>query len=768
MNAPIINIEFRGKKAVSGLNSTPLIIYVKNANITRAGTASDSEIIESMLSRGYIVVTLDFQNDPKSVQPELDFYVHELREQIWLGEYFKDSSVFPEGKYYNTFVVPSGHSISLNHTFWEIDKHGTYGILESIVQNWNTDFRARKGERTVYWRYPDGKRKETLSSDTDIWLDKNGTPTPNGDYVRVKHTFAKSIVDCVRPDGSQFDMALKMHLIYPVRPKKNVPVMCLSNSTEYLSGGLNTKGRPQMNGFLFGGYAGAVFDHLYQPMAYAVNYGYYDGNIANGGVTGDPASYSLHFFCEKKVTTAAMRYIRYLSLSDHSTYSFDNEKIGVYGNSKGGWMNFLGTEEIRRPTVFDKSKADTLEETIDARINSYHSMRQFTGFPDISRYQAGYRKDETVNGITVRAGELQPCLTYNGKEIPSHANLIYASCGGNTDEMTYGNAPAFISVHLADNFVTLCDMANLARVHNIPSAHFVIDHNHDLARGNDVLHGVDTYRAFMDFSGYHLRGDAVKLFYTEGSDEALSFKFSGSITAAEIEKITVKKDGRLIKGSWTDMYGRTEWTFTPTKAQSGELTFNVPSGFCGENGTPTEKEITGCITLSPRKSNSLKKLEEFESTLDFTSSYESLVSPTETVMTLSHAPDGKEAVSMFIKRGSYKNALTNPTLFTLPEFITGINKGDKITLSLSVYDKKERRITLLLASETNREKRIFDLNECICNLKTKSNEWTELNITHTLTYIPESGYIPFTVKFEYTDGDESPVWFNKIKIKKSI
>ncbi len=765
MKAPIVNIEFRGEKAVSGLNSTPLIVYVKNANITRVGRAPDSEIVMSMLDRGYIVVTLDFQNDIEAVPPELDFFVHEIREKISLGEYFEDKSVFQEGKYYNTFVVPSGHNVSLNHTYWEADKHGTYGILESIVQSWNSDFRARKGEHAVYWRYPNGKRKETVSSDSDIWLDGTGAPTPNGDYVKIKHTVAKSIVDCVRPDGSQLDMALKMHLLYPVCPEKDVPVMCLSNSTEYLSGGLNTKGRPQMNGFLFGGYAGVVFDHLYQPMAYAINYGFYDGNIANGGVTGDLASYSLHFFCEKKVTTAAMRYIRYLSLSDHDTYSFDNEKLGVYGNSKGGWMNFLGTEEIRRPTVFDISKNSSLEEAIDARINAYHSMRQFPGFPDVSRYQAGFCKDEIENGITVRAGELQPHLTYNGKEIPSHANLIYTSCGGNTDELTYGNAPTFISIHLADNFVTLCDMANLAREHNIPSAHFVIDHNHDFARGNDVLHGVNTYQAFMDFTGYHLRGDAVKLFYTDQSDGELILKFSGSVSPSEIEKVIIKKNGIPIKGNWSDMYGRTEWSFAPAEMQSGELAFTIPAGFCGENGTPTEKELTACVMLLPVKEKNTEGFEGFEKTLDFTKLYKSCMIPSETTMSLSHAPDGKEAVSMFIKAGSYKNLLTNPRLFTLPDFITGVNIGDKISISLSVYDTKSRRITLILASATDREKRIFDLNECIYNLNTKPNEWIELNIAHKVTYIPENGYIPFSVKFEYTNGDESPVWFKTITLK---
>ena len=46
-----------------------------------------------------------------------------------------------------------------------------------------------------------------------------------------------------------------------------------------------------------------------------------------------------------------MRYLRYLTLTEPETYSFDIESIGVFGNSKGGWFTFLGEEVLQSRIV---------------------------------------------------------------------------------------------------------------------------------------------------------------------------------------------------------------------------------------------------------------------------------------------------------------------------------------------------------------------------------------------------------------------------------
>ena len=136
----------------TGYNGTPVIIYVVNTKAERVGTRSDTDIITSMLDRGYVVVTLDYMNNAKAVSPALDWSAQGLRTEICNGEYFTDS-IFPSGTYYENYVVPAGCNVRLNDVFWEADKHSTEGTLEKIVEAWNNDFKGVNGcTRTVHVR----------------------------------------------------------------------------------------------------------------------------------------------------------------------------------------------------------------------------------------------------------------------------------------------------------------------------------------------------------------------------------------------------------------------------------------------------------------------------------------------------------------------------------------------------------------------------------------------------------------------------------------
>jgi dienelactone hydrolase len=129
-----------------------------------------------------------------------------------------------------------------------------------------------------------------------------------------------------------------MHIIYPTNPKKAVPVMALNSSSEHLAKGAATLDRPQIAGFAFNGYASVMFDFGYTPMARDDHY-----SLFQPVVSGDGLSYAVHFYSDKLIGTAAMRYIRYLSYTQDE-FNFDTNAIGVYGNSKGGWMTYLGEE----------------------------------------------------------------------------------------------------------------------------------------------------------------------------------------------------------------------------------------------------------------------------------------------------------------------------------------------------------------------------------------------------------------------------------------
>lgn len=561
-------------KAGASHSATPIVIYVVNTNIERIGTDSDTKIITSMLERGYIVVVFDYLNNVKAVSPALDWSVQNVRAKVADGTYFKNLSGFPSDKYYNNMVVPAGYNIEFDHIFWEVDKHGADGTFEKIVEVWNNDFRSYKSERLVKWVDQNGNRKATQKGHDGtepVWLDINGNAKADGEYVRVKHTKAEKIEDCVQADGTPVDLNLYMHITYPTSPGYDVPVMTLSNSSGHLAKGTQTADRPQFSGFLFNGYAAVAFDYGYTPMARDDHYGYFDGSSGDPlSVTGDNVTYSIHWYNESKIDTAAMRYIRYLSAKDHAKYTFKDTAIGVYGNSKGGWATLLGEEHP--------------EDLPERRIAP--------GFSGKSRYEAG----KTVKSGVIDGGEAQPWLTYGGKTLDSGADFVYSSCGGGSEQITASHCPTYISCNLGDGsyYSSSNQFVNVCRAMDVPAMWFEVDQGHTFASAPDRKYGVNTYNALFTFANYYLRGDAVQVVYVARdaeysgmpSNAPITVKFSGAVSKSEVEKITVKDSGgNSVNGSWISQFGDTEWTFkSSTLKGDTEYRLTVPSGIKGDNG----------------------------------------------------------------------------------------------------------------------------------------------------------------------------------------
>ena len=602
-----------------GYNGTPLIVYVVNTMTERIGKKSDVDIISSMLERGYIVQVLDYMNNEKAVSPDLDWSTQTIRQNFKKGSYLKGNDALKSGTYYDTIVLPAGYDVSLGNIFWEADKHGADGTLDKIVENWNTDLRGWFRDTVIYWRNSLGDQKATqvgLDGTDPVWYsDAKGTnaveaSSPDAKYVKVQHTLAVDVTDCTGKDGTPIDLNLYMHVVYPTTTEEDpldaVPVIALANSSEYLSNGLNTADRPQFSGFLFNGYAGVVFDYLYQPMAQSDYFGYYDGRTEHGALTGDRMNYGLQLYDDKRINTAAMRYVRYLTLTEPETYSFDTDAIGVYGNSKGGWFTFLGEAELREPT--EVSVGETLAEAMDARINAYTPKRTFENATGKTRYQNAKTEGYTKNGVYIDGGEIQPWLTYVDAsgvehEIPSYASWIYASNGGNAEDITAGHAPTFCALHMQDDFTTTGNaFGEITGILNIPSFYTIVDLGHTFAYGPDYHYGYDAYQAMFDFANYYLRGDAVKVVYTDpitktglmSTTDGITVKFSGAVLESEIAKVTlVASDGTVATGSWTSVRGGTEWTFAPDALKPGaEYVLTVPQGFAGDNGVKTESEYT--------------------------------------------------------------------------------------------------------------------------------------------------------------------------------
>ena len=599
---------------VPEIYGTPIVVYAINTNTVRTGTDSNKTIIQSMLDRGYAVVVLDYLGSEAATSPKIDDSVQLFTKNLKDGRYFeKDtaadtSKAFPaSGAYKEIFVCPSGHNVLLNQVFWEIDKHSADGTLEKIVENWNTDLKKAKANTLVKWATgstTDTRKTVDKASDgtSPVWYNASGAVDTNGLYTKVKYTVATTFTDCVNPDGTALEMDLYLHLVYPTNPKEEVPVITVSSAMGYPHTlARNAEYRAHHNGALFSGYAGAVYDYLYQPMARDASFGYYDGS---SGSTGDHMNYSLHIYNDKLVNTAAMRYLRYVSLSGGETYNFALDKFATIGLSKGAWFSFLGEEVLQSELVNASAYATTeaLENAINDVLAGFTPYRIFNGHNGETRYQAGntvtYESGAYTGKYAVRGGELQPWLTYGGKEIISGVQFTYASNGSQEEDVSAGHSPMYIAANLYDDYNAAYGssnvLVNLSRSLDIPSVFFVVPLPHVYATGPDVDYGVDTYEAFFDFLNYYMKDAPAKVLYTypmnngggASVNEDIVIKFAGEVDASEIGKVTVSANGKALSGVWSSSYGDTQWTFTTGElAPATEYVITVPADLCGKNGT---------------------------------------------------------------------------------------------------------------------------------------------------------------------------------------
>ncbi len=620
-------------KAVPGCNETVAVVYVVNTNTKRIGTASDSDIIKSMLDKGYAVAVADYKNNPLSVSPALEYSVQKIRTKLANGDFFGDKNVFGEGTYMENHAVPAGYNITLSDVYFELDKHGVNGDLEKFVEAWNYDFRHYWKDKTVKWIYEDGTRKATqkgFDGSTPVWYSDAActvVDNENGQYIKVVHTYAKSIFDLVKPNGTPIDFNLYMHIIYPTNPGYDVPVMTLASSSEHLASSYAMENRPYLVGYTFNGYAVATFDFGYTPMAREDHYFHFNATLTNNDKCFQSASKELY-------QPAAMRYLRYLSLNNHEKYSFDINKFGVLGNSKGGFQTYLGHPMFAKhqySTETENVDKEDLERLIEKKLLDFGANKGIAAldpeypvtaagdegtqvvFPAGTRYSNGDTASETKHGMTVDGGTMQPWLTYteNGitKEISSGVQMVYSSCGGTPEYMCEGHSPIFSASNFYDSFgsgyTTHNYIANKMRSENIASLFFENALGHDMVSGKDMLYGVDTYDALFKFSDYYLKDTPVSVVYTSpaSGDEGvkttqdLMIKFYGPVSLEEINKVTIKDgDNNLVAGEWKSGYGDTEWTFTPELPLDGSSTYTVtvPADVKGDNG----KEMGNAYTYS--------------------------------------------------------------------------------------------------------------------------------------------------------------------------
>ncbi|MBE7052675.1 MAG: hypothetical protein E7391_00165 [Ruminococcaceae bacterium] len=493
---------------------TNTIIYVINHAMERIGTEDDVSIITDLLDEGYIVVVVDYQNSPKAVSPDLDWSVQGIRTKVNNGNYLNGNLYRKDYMY----VLPAGCRIKRDVKFFNFLEHGAKGTEEAIIDSWNTSVK---------------KYKSAL------------VPPCEGNNYEGGWFEATSIDQLVRPDPTDstkaipIDLDLKMDFIYPSNPKEAPPLFLWASSTETRNGISVREERPMQVGLLFKGFASALYDFAYFPMARNDHYGYFNlyGMAETNGV---------------KANTAAVRCARYYA----DELGYDASRIGLAGHSKGSYSALLAREN-----------PELLEET-----NDYTSY--------------GYTKGENY-------GE-QPFLTYkDGSEIPSNVQACYSSMGAGTGAyaklLNETTCPSVIACGYHDEFGSWYGWEDIQdgykKMDVVNIAMSMYDLGHDYPYGIDTVLNYDRYDALVDFYDYNLNGAAPQIIYTSPVDKAqgvnldenIKIKFNAPIDEASFNKgvkIINTKTLSEVNGTWTKCNGKTEWDFD-TSALDSETTYNI-------------------------------------------------------------------------------------------------------------------------------------------------------------------------------------------------
>jgi hypothetical protein len=98
-----------------GSQPSLLIVYLENLVAPRVGTDSDDSIIRDFLDKGYVVVTLDYDHNPKACVPFINADIFEIRKELHGKQFFPGMNIDPS----HIFIVPSGCRLLSDVTFYK-------------------------------------------------------------------------------------------------------------------------------------------------------------------------------------------------------------------------------------------------------------------------------------------------------------------------------------------------------------------------------------------------------------------------------------------------------------------------------------------------------------------------------------------------------------------------------------------------------------------------------------------------------------------------
>lgn len=262
----------------------PVVFYLRNLPMERIGSHSDEKIRSDLQSQGFIVIDVDCSSFPKTSPALEDALVkfHINCKQVYGG--LEDETRMVDVS--NIFYVPEGYTVTRHIPVWNIEKHGADGSMEWVMDTWNSHIVSRKGQSPV--------------TSPDQMYNPDGSPIDWNLYMDIVHPSGKAAAKVplvlnygtVDPPMSSFRHDRPAERVY-----RNIYLL----------------------GFLTTGYAFAITDHCFNPLAKGTSWGHFK-------------QYTLDDYNGLAASTAFIRYLR----SHLDEYNL-NGKIGVMGISKASY-----------------------------------------------------------------------------------------------------------------------------------------------------------------------------------------------------------------------------------------------------------------------------------------------------------------------------------------------------------------------------------------------------------------------------------------------
>ena len=395
----------------------PLAFYMKNLPCPRIGTQTDGQIRASLEADGFIVIDLDCSSFPKT-SPELEDALcafHKNAKNVYSA--YENASQAVDAS--AVFYVPAGYTVTRNIPVWNIAEHGAEGSVQRVVETWNKEIVEMFGV----------------------------APVTSADQMYYK-------------DGSPVDWWLRMDIVHPAGTSATkVPTLLIfSSNSPRLSpiSPLNTSDQAIWKcvfplGFMASGYAFAIADHCYNPLARTETWKYFD-------------RFTLDDWDGLASTTAYVRYLK----SHLQEYNL-NGKIGVMGISKASYS------------------AVRIADTENASLAEYSL---FNGTPN-SKPQPWQGVDSRVDVAYAAAGN----GTRRAGKYVTETSVPMITSAGRSDE--YGHWSVYPDV--------------IKRMNDIDHIHLdfwmeELGHTYP-GMGNDVATGERRYVLFKRFFDHYLKPD---------------------------------------------------------------------------------------------------------------------------------------------------------------------------------------------------------------------------------------------------------------------